>query len=66
MPFDRITLSLTVDKKDTSEITETLLAVIDSFVTKRKAVFDSDICTQRVAKVHNATEIRREIWPDKS
>jgi hypothetical protein len=61
MPFCRITACLTVEEKDAPEVTEALLALIDSFIVKHISVFDSEVCFKPVDEVHNAEEIRREI-----
>lgn len=64
MPFSRITACLTVEEKDVAEVTEAILALIDSFIVQHKPVFQSEVCSQAVDEVHNADEVRREIQSD--
>jgi hypothetical protein len=61
MPLVRITACLTIDEKDTTEIMECILNLIDSFVVKRLPIFDSDIISEQVPEVDNVEELRQEL-----
>jgi hypothetical protein len=64
MPFVRIVACLAVEEKDAPEVTEAVLALIDSIIVKHIPVFDSDVRSTHVAEVRNADEVRRETRPD--
>lgn len=53
-----------VEEQDVPEVTEALLSVVDSFVMKNIAVFDSDVSFISNVEVPNAEEVRREISAD--
>ena len=61
MSFVRITACLTIDEKDATEITESILNLIDSFVIKRLPIFDSDVLSEHVSEIDNVAELRQEL-----
>jgi hypothetical protein len=58
MSFCRSYAHLTVEEKDSAELKEALLSLIDALVLKNIRVFESDVCTQIDTKVRNAEELR--------
>ncbi len=64
MPVSRITAFVAVEETDALEVMEALLSLIDSFIIKNIAVFDSDVTSIQNIEVVNAEEIRREIRSD--
>lgn len=61
MSFVRITAYVTIDEKDSAEITESILNLIDSFVIKRLPIFDSDVISEQISEVDNIEELRQEL-----
>jgi hypothetical protein len=64
MAYCRIVAFVIVEEQDVPEVTEALLSVVDSFVMKNIAVFDSDVSFISNVEVPNAEEVRREISAD--
>jgi hypothetical protein len=64
MAYCRIVAFVIVEERDVPEVTEALLSVVDSFVIKNIAVFDSDVSFISNVEVPNAEEVRREISAD--
>ena len=64
MAYCRIVAFVIVEERDVPEVTEALLSVVDSFVVKNIAVFDSDVSFISNVEVPNAEEVRREIRAD--
>lgn len=64
MAYCRIVAFVIVEEQNVPEVTEALLSVVDSFVIKNIAVFDSDVSFISNVEAPNAAEVRREISAD--
>ncbi len=64
MTYCRVVAFVIVEEQNVPEVTEALLSVVDSFVIKNIAVFDSDVSFISNVDAPNAEEVRREISAD--